>query len=220
VDISTAMKHTPFSKSVRTIGLVTLLSVAVGSIGQQSVQAQNQAQPKAPVACNPQLKGEFYYDFQNIEFTPKQEEAYRKISAAMSKQAEAQMKNVRTEPIPGAPVDFMMKLVGDRDTPEIIAARDTIAREITIAQTALSRRNLSTQEQMRLLTEQYGQYATFYQAAKLRFTPAQIVFKEKMNRDFEAQVMSIFTPQQQQVYRANLVIKRQIEACDTDRTDG
>jgi hypothetical protein len=41
-----------------------------------------------------------------------------------------------------------------------------------------------------------------------------------MNRDFEAQMISIFTPQQQRVYRANLVIKRQIEACDTNKTDG
>ena len=207
---STAMKLTSLSKSVRSIGLMALLSVVVGSLVQQSVQAQNQAQLKAPVTCNLQLKNGFFYEFQDIKFTPKQEATYRKISATMKQKADAQVKNVRTEPRPDASVDVVFKE----------GITDKIALEISEASTAMGSRNLPPKEQMRLLTEKYGQYATFFQTPTLRFTPQQIAAKEKMNRDFEAQMMSIFTPQQRKVYRANLVIKRQIEACDTDKSDG
>ncbi|KAM3100612.1 hypothetical protein ACKFKF_11325 [Phormidesmis sp. 146-12] len=209
------MKRALWSKSLRTLSLMTMLSVVVGSIVQQSAQAQNRTQPKASVDCNPQFRNGFFYDFQDIKFTPKQEATYRKIQAKGKKEAMEFMKNVQTEPMPDSPVDFAMKGVSDKDEPEITAARDKIGREIINAQTALRRGNLPPKEQLRVLTEKYGQYATFFQASRLRFTPEQIADREKRQRDFEAQMMSIFTPQQQKVYRANLVIKRQIEACDT-----
>jgi isopentenyldiphosphate isomerase len=36
-------------------------------------------------------------------------------------------------------------------------------------------------------------------------------------REFEIQTLSILTPEQQQVYQENLVIKRALEACDPSR---
>jgi hypothetical protein len=204
------MKRTSLSKSVRTIGLMAMLSVLVATTLQQPVQAQKSTQLKAPASCNLKLKDGFFVEFQGIKFTPKQEAAYKRISAKIGKEAEAQMKNVGTEPNPDAPLRVIPNDgIGDKKYREIIDAWDTLRRT-----------EVSIKEQIKLLTEQYGQYATFSQQSRLRFTPEQIAAKEKMNRDFEAQMMSIFTPQQQKVYRANLVIKRQIEACDTNKTDG
>jgi hypothetical protein len=210
LEISTAMKRTSLSKSFRTFGLMAMLSVLVATTLQQPVQAQKSTQLKAPASCNLKLKDGFFVEFQGIKFTPKQEAAYKRISAKIGKEAEAQMKNVGTEPNPDAPIRVITNEgIGDKKYREILDAVETLMRA-----------KVSTKEQIRLMTEQYGQYATFSQQSRLRFTPEQIAAKEKMNRDFEAQMMSIFTPQQQKVYRANLVIKRQIEACDTNKTDG
>jgi hypothetical protein len=204
------MKRTSLSKSVRSFGLMGMLSVLVATTLQQPVQAQSSTQIKAPASCNLKLKNGFFVEFQGIKFTPKQEAAYKRISAKMGKEAEEQMKNVATEPNPDAPIRVITNEgIGDKKYREILDAVETLMRA-----------KVSTKEQIRLMTERYSQYATFSQQSRLRFTPEQISAKEKMNRDFEAQMISIFTPQQQRVYRANLVIKRQIEACDTNKTDG
>jgi hypothetical protein len=65
------------------------------------------------------------------------------------------------------------------------------------------------------LTKKYGQYAKFSVDSQLIFTPRQIAERDKMNRDQEDQTLSILKPEQQKIYRANLVVKRGFEACDT-----
>ncbi|MBE9012399.1 hypothetical protein IQ250_19560 [Pseudanabaenaceae cyanobacterium LEGE 13415] len=201
------------TKSLRTLGLMAMLTVIVGTSVQQSVQAQtrsqNRTQPQAPVRCV-QPKN-FFFELQGIKFTPRQEAAYRRITAQGKKEANEFMKNVRTEVDPNAPIDQIVYKQG---------ITEKIVQEIRDAQAAMTRTKVPPREQLKLLTEKFGQYAEFYQTPRLRFTPEQIAAREKRTRDREAQVMAILTPQQQKVYRSNLVIKRQIEACDTDKSDG
>ena len=137
------MKRAFWSKPLRTLNLMTMLSVVVGSIVQQSVQAQtrtqpraaqaqsqNRTQPKAPVSCV-QPKS-FFVEFQGIKFTSKQEAAFRRISAEMSKKAVEQMKNVRTETNPDSPINFSPKgtQLSEKIFQEIIDARSAMDRWI------------------------------------------------------------------------------------------
>jgi hypothetical protein len=158
------MKRTSLSKSVRSFGLMGMLSVLVATTLQQPVQAQSSTQIKAPASCNLKLKNGFFVEFQGIKFTPKQEAAYKRISAKMGKEAEEQMKNVATEPNPDAPIRVITNEgIGDKKYREILDAVETLMRA-----------KVSTKEQIRLMTERYSQYATFSQQSRLRFTPEQI----------------------------------------------
>jgi hypothetical protein len=56
------MKFTSLSKSIRTFGVMVLLSVLVGTRQQQSAQAQSEAKPK--VACITLPPGRFFNEFE------------------------------------------------------------------------------------------------------------------------------------------------------------
>jgi hypothetical protein len=49
----------------------------------------------------------------------------------------------------------------------------------------------------------------------LIYTPAQVAEGKKIGRDFEAQTMTILTPEQQKIYETNLALQRRIQACDS-----
>jgi hypothetical protein len=50
----------------------------------------------------------------------------------------------------------------------------------------------------------------------LIYTPAQVAEGKKIGRDFEAQTMTILTPEQQKIYKTNLALQRRIQACGGD----
>ncbi|MGG6266353.1 hypothetical protein ACQ4M3_08605 [Leptolyngbya sp. AN03gr2] len=204
------------TKSLRTFGLMVMLSAMVGTSMQQSAQAQtrsqNRTQPKAPVSCVP-LRNGFFFEFQGITFTPEQEAAFRRFSAELSRKSEAQLGPIQTETMKDTSVDVAVKEGVGREI-------DKVWKEITDMMSAMAQKKVPADQQVELLTKKYGRYATFSLPQRSRFTPKQIAIKDKLNREFEAQMMSIFTPQQQKVYRENLVIKRGREACNPDKTYG
>jgi Spy/CpxP family protein refolding chaperone len=204
------MKLTSLSKAVRTIGLMTALSLLVSTTVQQmaNAQAQNGIATESETACVPLPEGGFFFDFQGIELTPEQLAAFRRFSAELSERATAM--DVQTVPLPGGGSSLSMKgEVSQEMEKELMAAFDAITLD-----------QVPDSEQVDEFNERYGQYAEFALATRLVFTPEQIAENDEINRAFEAQMLSIFTPEQQQIYRANLAIKRGIEACDSDRTDG
>jgi hypothetical protein len=96
------MKLTSLSKSVKSIGLVTLLSVMVSTTAQQSTQAQD-IPPGFGVlaldnngACVPQKL--FYQEFKGITFSPEQKAAYRVIEGRLRATYEALSANIKTAP--------------------------------------------------------------------------------------------------------------------------
>jgi hypothetical protein len=201
------MKLTFLSKVLRTLSLMVMLSVVVDMIVQQPVQAAPQTKDKteAGTACVPLPEGGFFYELQGITFTPEQAAAYDKLSAKLSAREAERAKGLRTEEIPGAPLDIEMK----DGSPE------GIGEEIIKAQDAMIRRNVFVNEQLKLLTQKYGQYAIFYKPRTTVFTPEQLASQDKDMRADEAEMMATLTPQQQKVYQANLVRRGQLEACNT-----
>jgi uncharacterized surface protein with fasciclin (FAS1) repeats len=87
LEISTAMKRTSLSKSVRTFGLMAMLSAVVATTLQQTIQAQTPSaiNPALKIACVPMAEGEFIYALKDIELSPKQFADFDRISKSFSK---------------------------------------------------------------------------------------------------------------------------------------
>ncbi len=198
------MKLTSFSKSVRSIGLMTMLSAIVATSLQQPVQAQFGVIAKdATGACVPLPNGTYYQEFGGIKFSPKQKAAYRKIEAKIQKRYKVISDNTKEVVVPGGGLAIYFKEgIGDKK-----------ATEISDASLKMLRDNFSTDKQIKLLTEKYGKYGTFSPTTSLVYTPEQIALGHKIGRDFEAQTMAILTPEQQKIYQVNLTLQRRIQAC-------
>ena len=75
------------------------------------------------------------------------------------------------------------------------------------------RYNAISEEQFRLLTEEYGKYAKFYTSKATVYSPEQIAEGKRIGRDLEAQTMAILTPEQQKIYKVNLALQQRIQDC-------
>jgi hypothetical protein len=199
------MKRTSLSKSFRIFGLMAMLSVLVATTLQQPIQAKSKVQPKTPTACVPLASGVTFYDLQGLEFSPKQQVEYKKITDAAILRSEALDKRIKKSQSKGYLVTAVRGEIDDK-----------IRNEIGAATAAVEADGIPDAKQLKELTKKYGQYATFSIEPLSVLTPKQIVERDKITRDMEDQIMSILTPEQQKVFRANLVIKRGIEACRTE----
>ncbi len=198
------MKRASLSKSARTFGLMTMLSVIVATSLQQPVQAQTGVIAKDDKgACVPLPNGTYYQEFGGIKFSPNQKVAYRKIEAKVNKRYKVISDNTKEVVMPGAGLASYPKP----------GTTDRKMNEIGDASTKMIRDNLSTASQVELLTKQYGKYAIFEIAKSSVYTPKQIAEGQKIGRDFEAQTMSILTPEQQKIYQVNLALQQRIQAC-------
>jgi Spy/CpxP family protein refolding chaperone len=63
-----------------------------------------------------------------------------------------------------------------------------------------------------MLTKKYGKYATFSVSNRIVLTQKQFLERNSIERNYEAQVLSILTPEQQKTYQANILIKRCYDA--------
>jgi uncharacterized surface protein with fasciclin (FAS1) repeats len=93
------MKRTSLSKSVRTIGLMALLSAVVATTFQQPVPAQaaSAINPALKVTCVPVAEGEFVYVFKDLKLSPQQLAAYDRLDkTVLKKLADFVDKEVRT----------------------------------------------------------------------------------------------------------------------------
>ncbi len=199
------MKRNYLSKSVFTFGLMTMLSVLVATTLQQPIQAKSKVQPKTPTACVPLANGITFFDLQGLEFSPKQQVELKQILDTLTLKSEALDKRIKKVESEGFLVTATEGTIDDKIREEIDAATAAVAAD-----------GIPDANQLEGLTKKYGQYATFSIEPLSVFTPEQNAELEKTNSDMEDQIMSILTPEQQKVYRANLVIKRGIEACTKD----
>jgi hypothetical protein len=196
------MKLTSLSKSVRSFGLIAMLSVLVTTTLQQPIQAQTVAKDKNGV-CTTLPEGVFYQEFGGITFSPAQKAAYRKIEAKINKRYKVISDNTRPVVLPGAGLSMYPK-------PKVFEEK---ASEINAAMSDPEILKLSTAQQIEVLTKKYGKYATFSFAEALVYTPKQIAEGKRIGRDFEAQTMAILTPNQQKIYKVNLALQQRIQAC-------
>jgi hypothetical protein len=196
------MKLTSLSQSVRTIGLMAILSVMVSTTLQHPIQAQTVAKDKDG-ACTVLPQGVFYQEFGGITFSQKQKTAYRKIEAKINKRYKVISDNTRPVALPEAGLAMYPK-------PKVFEEK---ASEIDAAMSDPEILKLSTAQQIEVLTKKYGKYATFSFAEALVYTPKQIAEGQRIGRDFEAQTMAILTPEQQKIYQVNLALQRRIQFC-------
>jgi hypothetical protein len=225
LEISAVMKLTFLSKTIRTLGLTAVLSVIVSSGIQQTVQAQTQAETPAQmesiddaerqarfcagdysvVPDRYRTKDGSYMAFEltGIEFSSEQEAAYYQFVAELNRKSDELLPRIRTVENGG----FSLRSL---DT-----ISDELTRQMDIAQANLSADStLSTQQKIALLNEQFGQYGIIFEKdVVFAFTLEQELEVEQADRDFQAQIQSILTPEQQQVYLENVDIKRLFASC-------
>lgn len=197
------MQFTSLSKSVRTIGVMILLSAIVGTSMQQNAQAQSGAKPKVACITLPPDQS-FFNEFEGITFSREQDEAYQKIRTARDAKSNALSKTFRAVADPERNFGTIPKP----------GTSDEKMEEISDDDTTLIRANVSNDLRREMLTRRHGRYATFLINQNFVFTPEQIATGRKIWRDSEAQTMAIFTPEQQKIYQAKLVIVLGLEACD------
>jgi hypothetical protein len=186
----------------RSIGSIAMLSIAIATALQQPIQAQTIGKDDNGV-CAPLPQGVYYQEFGGIKFSPAQKAAYRKIEAKINKRYKVISDNTKEVVVPGGGLAIYFKEgIGDRK-----------ATEISDVSLKMSRDNLSTDKQIKLLTKKYGKYGIFSPTTSLVYTPEQIALGHKIGRDFEAQTMAILTPEQQKIYQVNLTLQRRIQAC-------
>lgn len=208
-----AMKHSFSLKTVSALGVMAALSVAIYSNVKQPTQAQAQSgvvvESPSESDCTAAIgyEDESFDQFQGIDFTPEQEAAYRQIGKKMSEEAALSIQDVERD-MANAALTFIVKdgvILPDSMLQEIFSANDTVASD-----------QVPDNEQIGELNAKYGQYVEFSLTGGLLFTPEQLAERQEGVREFEAAMLSIFTPEQQQIYLRNIETKRAIDACDVD----
>lgn len=94
------MKRTSLSKSVRTIGLMALLSVMVGTSMQQSAQAIPPGFGTVALDDNGVCVAQklFYQEFAGITFSPEQKAVYRELESRLRATYESLSVSIKTAP--------------------------------------------------------------------------------------------------------------------------
>jgi antitoxin component of MazEF toxin-antitoxin module len=219
------MKLSFLTNILLALGLVTTVSAVVGTSIQQTVQAQNQNEVAAEVQqtvqaqnqnevvaevsfegnCTEVMSSEAqgFYEFQGIYFTPEQEAAYQDINQESSEKAALSIQDVERD-MDNAALSTVVKAG--------VIIPDNVMQEIN----AVSLGSLPDSEEIGELNVKYGQYVEFELIGGLLFTPEQLVERQARVEEFEAAMLAILTPEQQQVYLENIETKRAIEACSTD----
>jgi hypothetical protein len=188
------MKLTFLSKSVRTIGLITLLSAIQGMSMVQTVQARPkpQAQPVCSVA---------YFDDPGYMYQPatqQQQEAIDKYSTdpIRVKKFESFIDEATTFSAPlDSPMGFSVKKVNGKNVPIPDKIRRAMERAVLVDPSQNSRKRVAE------LNQKYGQYATFGQNITLILSPEKTKEYSNMVYEFLAYISSNMTPQQRQAER-------------------
>jgi hypothetical protein len=182
------MKLTALSKTVRTIGLITLLSTIQG-IGILK-PAQAQENPNAGVACTAA-----YFDDPGYMYNPvtnQQLAAVSKFDGNLErfKRSERMMAEITAFSAPlGSPMGYVIKKVDGKE----VSIPPKIRRAIEQGTRIYSKNN---RPRVAELNQKYGQYATFGQNITLLPSPEQTKVFDQDVFESLAYIKSLLTPEQ------------------------
>jgi hypothetical protein len=188
------MQLTSLSTTVRTIGLIAILSAIQGMSLVKTAQAQ--ADPNAEAVCTAAYFEDPGYMYQAA--TPQQEEAIDRYSQDPDgiARAERVISEITTF---SAPLDsymgYVINKVNGKEVSIPPAIRRAMDQGINRAPTKENRRRVAE------LNKKYGQYATFGQNIILILSPEQVKEQDKIIYDYLAYIKSLLTPQQQKEQR-------------------
>jgi hypothetical protein len=199
------MKLTALSKSIRTIGVMAMLSVAVIPNLTKTAQAQTptpQVRSSADLArdrvCTRVFKelgetdgnGTFYDDFKGLNLTDRQ----KKSEQALNAKKDAKI-TVISNNIISVPESLTFSAAPGVSIPPTI-------------QTAIDKVNDSRLEvnQAAALDRKFGKYGRFIVGSYLNYyaTPNAQAKLDKISQDYYTQLENIMTPAQKPQYRKNL----------------
>jgi hypothetical protein len=187
------MKLTALSKTVRTIGLITLLSTIQG-IGMIKA-AQAQANPNAGAVCTAA-----YFDDPGYMYNPvtnQQIAAVSKFNADPErvKRSERMMAEITIFSAPlGSPMGYTINKVNGKE----VSIPPKIKRAIEQGTRIYSKNN---RPRVAELNQKYGQYATFGQNITLLPSPEQTKAYDQGVFESLAYIKSVLTPEEQKAQR-------------------
>jgi hypothetical protein len=184
------MKLTALSKTVRTIGLITLLSTIQGMGMLKTAQAQ--ANPNAGAVCTAA-----YFDDPGYMYNPVTNQQIAAVSKfdrnpERIKSNERMMAEITTFSAPlGSPMGYTINKVNGKE----VSIPPKIRRAIEQGTRIYSKNN---RPRVAELNQKYGQYATFGQNITLMLSPAQQQERVKETYASLAYIKSVLTPEQRQ----------------------
>ncbi|WP_446859973.1 hypothetical protein [Phormidesmis sp. 146-20] len=194
MEISTAMQFTLLSKSIRTIGLITILS-AITSVNLVK-PAQAQANPSTGSVCTAAYFDDPGYMYQTA--TEEQEAAVQKYlkNPDRLKRLNRMMAEVTTFSAPlDSPMGYVVNKVNGKTVAIPLKIKKAINQAVNVAPSQNNRKRVAE------LNRKYGQYATFGQNITLILSPEQVKEADKDTYEFLAYIKSVLTPQEQQAQR-------------------
>lgn len=218
------MKTTFLLKTARTVGLMAVLSVTVGSSLPQTVQAQTESVTleekisqwraddiETSKVCNlvyeeeaEIFEGNYFFDvYRGLNLTDEQNDAYLTFNAQLDTETLEVYENAVSMIDPTAALSFMYTVDSEQVPPGIDSA----------IQAALDEN--PTSDQIAALKREFGQYGEFLGAYIVYLTPEQKAQLTQIDENFQAQMLAVMTPEQLPQYRENLAARSRIgEACD------
>jgi hypothetical protein len=182
------MKPTLFSKSIHTIGIITLLSIIQGMGMLKTAQAQEN--PNAGVACTAA-----YFDDPGYMYNPVTNQQIAAVSKfygdpVRAKRSERMMAEITTFSAPlGSPMGYVINKVDGKK----VSIPPKIKRAIEQGTRIYSKDN---RRRVAELNQKYGQYATFGQNITLIPSPEQTREYDKDTYEGLAYIKSLLTPEQ------------------------
>ncbi|MGB3296959.1 MAG: hypothetical protein WBA76_01725 [Phormidesmis sp.] len=206
------MKHKFLLKATSTVGLLVLLCTTLSTGVQRTAQAQTAESAQADASCldayfeDPNYSYFFptslsfddpdWADILPADLSEEQRRAIVQASAVAIANQEAVTAEVNTFSVeldaPFAYIANEVNGVAVEIPPEIKTAMDEAVNSPDVA---------NRREQVKMLNEKYGQYATFGQQITLVFSPEQAKRVADGYREYNAKVKTILTEEQKQATR-------------------
>jgi hypothetical protein len=188
------MQLTSLSKSVQTIGLITLLSAIQGMSMVKTAQAQTD--PNAEAVCTAAYFDNPGYMYQAA--TQQQQEAIDKFQKdpERMKRWDNMMAEITTFSAPlDSPMGYVINKVNGKEVPLPPEIEEEIKQAVYVDPSQNSRKRVAE------LNQKYGQYATFGQNINLILSPQQRQDRIKDTYEYIAYIKSVLTPQERQAQR-------------------
>jgi hypothetical protein len=191
------MKLTSLSKSVCTIGLITLLSAIQGMSMVQTAQAQ--AKPQKSSACTAAYFDNPGYMYNPSEKAQKAREKVRSASPKLQEQfkrAEKMMDEITTFSAHlDSAMGYVIKKVNGKEVSIPPNIKRAIDQGVSRAPTNDNRKRVAE------LNKKYGQYATFGQNITLILSPEQQQERVQETYEYLADLAAMMTPEERKAER-------------------